>query len=66
MTKAQGQNHDIIAALSGQREGLGEGVASSRYHKSEALMKRYFVLNVQDLSQKLPCRHTAPGSSSSE
>lgn len=51
MTKAQGQNHDIIATLSG---GQG-GVALSHYHKSEALMKRYFVLNVQDLSQKLLC-----------
>lgn len=62
MTKAQGQNHDIIAMLSGGERG----VALSRYHKSEALMKRYFVLNVQDLSQKRLCRHTALGSSSSE
>lgn len=40
MMKVQGQNHDIMATR----------VALSSRHKREPLMKRYFVLNVQDLS----------------
>lgn len=40
MMKAQGQNHDIIATR----------VPLSSRHKREPLMKRYFVLDVQDLS----------------
>lgn len=41
MMKVQGQNHDIIVTR----------VALSSCHKREPLMKRYFVLDVQDLSR---------------